>query len=59
MTDDPKALLDVGCGTRLVSRNLMEFVDRVEGANVSENLIETAHILQIATISVSTGSADR
>ena len=45
MTDDPKALLDVGCGTRLVSRNLMEFVDRVEGANVSENLIETAHIL--------------
>ena len=45
MTDDPKAVLDVGCGTRLVSRNLMEFVDRVEGADVSENLIETANIL--------------
>jgi len=28
MTDEPKAVLDVGCGTGLITRNLMEFVDR-------------------------------
>ena len=42
MTDEPKAVLDVGCGTGLISRNLMEFVDRVDGVDFSENMIETA-----------------
>jgi ubiquinone/menaquinone biosynthesis C-methylase UbiE len=45
MTDEPKAVLDVGCGTGLISRNLMEFVDRVDGVDFSENMIETAKIL--------------
>ena len=45
MTDEPKAVLDVGCGTGLITRNLMEFVDRVDGVDFSENLIETAKIL--------------
>ena len=45
MTDEPKAVLDVGCGTGLITRNLMEFVDRVDGVDFSENMIETAKIL--------------
>ena len=45
MTDEPKAVLDVGRGTGLISRNLMEFVDRVDGVDFSENMIETAKIL--------------
>ena len=45
MTDEPKAVLNVGCGTGLVTRNLMEFVDRVDGVDFSENMNETAKIL--------------
>ena len=45
MTDEPKAVLDVGCGTGLITRNLMEFVDRVDGVDFSENMIEIAKIL--------------
>ena len=45
MTDEPKAVLDVGCSTGLITRNLMEFGDRVDGVDFSENMIETAKIL--------------
>jgi ubiquinone/menaquinone biosynthesis C-methylase UbiE len=40
ITDEPRAVLDVGCGTGDIARGLVNFVDRVDAVDFSQGMIE-------------------
>ena len=40
ITDKLKAVLDVGCGTGLIARNLIDLVDRIDAVDFSRYMIE-------------------
>lgn len=42
ITDEPRVVLDVGCGTGSIARNLVESVDRVDAIDFSLPMIEEA-----------------
>ncbi|MDQ6659736.1 MAG: class I SAM-dependent methyltransferase [Chloroflexota bacterium] len=39
ITDEPRTVLDVGCGTGDIARNLVQFVDRVDAVDFSEAML--------------------
>ena len=41
ISDEPRVVLDVGCGTGDVARHLTEFVERVDALDISAAMIET------------------
>lgn len=41
ITDEPRAVLDFGCGRGDLARPLLEYADRVDGVDVSAAMIET------------------
>lgn len=42
ITGEPRHVLDVGCGTGFIARNLVNYVDRVDAVDFSRNMLETA-----------------
>jgi trans-aconitate methyltransferase len=40
ISDEPRAVLDVGCGTGDVARNLLDFVERIDAVDISLPMIE-------------------
>lgn len=40
ITDEPRVVLDVGCGTGEVARYILDFVDRVDAVDFSHHMIE-------------------
>lgn len=45
ITDEPRAVLDVGCGTGDVARNLLEYVERIDAVDISLPMIEKSKLL--------------
>ena len=45
ITDEPKIVLDVGCGTGYIARNLIGFVERIDAVDFSQHMIEKAKSL--------------
>ena len=45
IADEPRVVLDAGCGTGAVARHLVDYVDRVDALDVSEAMIETGKTL--------------
>src|SRR5258707_15413891 len=42
ITDEPRAVLDIGCGTGDIARNLVGHVERVDAVDISHNMLEEA-----------------
>lgn len=40
ITDEPRAVLDVGTGSGDIARRLVDFVERVDAVDFSQNMIE-------------------
>ena len=40
ITDEPRAVLDVGCGIGDIARRLVDFVDRIDAVDFSQGMIE-------------------
>lgn len=40
ITDEPRAFLDVGTGSGDIARRLVDFVERVDAVDFSQNMIE-------------------
>jgi trans-aconitate methyltransferase len=40
ISDEPRAVLDVGCGTGDVARNLLDFVERIDAVDISLPMME-------------------
>lgn len=40
ISDEPRAVLDVGCGTGDVARNLLDYVERIDAVDISLPMIE-------------------
>ncbi|MBW2621562.1 MAG: methyltransferase domain-containing protein [Deltaproteobacteria bacterium] len=45
LADKPRIVLDVGCGTGKIARNLVENVDRVDAIDFSEDMIDVGRTL--------------
>ena len=45
ITDEPRSVLDVGCGTGYVTRELINHVDTIDAVDFSEHMIATAKTL--------------
>ena len=43
--DDPRAVLDVGCGTGNIARPLAEYVERIDAVDLSPPMLERARML--------------
>jgi len=45
ITDEPRTVLDVGCGIGDIARRLVEFIDRVDAVDFSQGMIEKGRSL--------------
>lgn len=45
ITDEPRRVLDVGCGTGYVARRLVDYVDALDAVDFSHHMIETGKTL--------------
>lgn len=45
ITDEPRAVLDIGCGTGYIARNLIEFVERIDAVDFSQHAIDKGKTL--------------
>jgi len=45
ITDEPRAVLDVGCGTGAIARNLLDFVERIDAIDISLPMMEKGKTL--------------
>lgn len=46
ISDEPRAVLDVGCGTGDVARNLLDFVQPIDAVDISLPMMEKRHLFQ-------------
>lgn len=49
ITGQPRHVLDVGCGTGFIARNLVNYVDRIDAVDFSRHMLETARRLPHGT----------
>jgi len=42
ISDQPRVVLDAGCGTGFIARNLIDFVDRIDAVDFSQAMIDKA-----------------
>src|ERR1700694_4921550 len=46
ISDEPRAVLDVGCGTGDIARNLLDFVERIDAVDISLPMIDKGKSLR-------------